>query len=111
MRKEKFIKIVKQEVAKTPLTIKGCEYAVNAETIGADGISIALTILWLRELKGYKHLIKFLKSEMKKYNEFRSFEIFVGIICKRFYQCKLEQLKKGDCVKVKIPKIKGDKIK
>lgn len=97
MRKEKFIKIVKQEVAKTPLTIKDCEYAVNRETIGADGISIALTILWLRELKGYKHLIKFLKSKMKKYYEFRSFDGMVGVICHYFYGVKLEHLKKGDC--------------
>ena len=101
MTKEWFIRYVKKAEAETPLTYEDCKRAYESRTIGADGISIALTIAWLREglptletrnKRSRRKLIRYLKSEMRLYADYGSFSPMVNVIVKHFYLCKMEQL-------------------
>ena len=98
MFKEMFIRKVKKVVE---FSLEDLEYAKNKESIGADGVSIAVAILWLRDQKKKSHssrnkkslskMIRWLKSEMRSYMDFGSWDPFVGDVCKRIYTLMYEK--------------------
>lgn len=111
--KEKYIKLVVKEWKKKSVEekLKDAKTCYDDNThLGACGIEIALTIAWLREnlvnkiskrnKKSDKLLIKWLKSNMRDYCDFGTFDSWVGEICKRFWGCEIslleEELKKSE---------------
>lgn len=103
--KEQFIKLVVECEKQEPLTIKDYDEIIDNyhKKLGADGVLIALTINWFREdlkdlslrnRKSKKKLIKWLKSEMRWYNDLGSFDPCVGDMVNRFAVCKRDKLKK-----------------
>lgn len=101
--KERFIKLVEKKNVEEQLTYSGCVKAVRKKTLGADGISIALTILDLRKdikslqprnRRSTKKLIKWLKSEMRWYADYGSFDVLVGVIVNHYYECLRDRKRK-----------------
>lgn len=99
MFKELFIRKVEKFI---PLmTLEDLKSAKDSEGIGADGVSIAVAILWLRDRKKKTHsfrnkrslskMIRWLKSEMRSYMDFGSWDPFVGDVCKRIYTLMYEK--------------------
>lgn len=98
MFKELFIRKVEKAVE---FSLEDLEYAKNKESIGADGVSIAVAILWLRDQKkkssssrnkrSLSKMIRWLKSEMRSYMDFGSWDPFVGDVCKRIYTLMYEK--------------------
>ena len=102
--KERFIKLVEKEHVEDQLTYTDCAKAVRKKTLGADGISIALTILDLRKdikslkrrnQRSTKKLIKWLKSEMRWYADYGSFDVLVGVVVKHYYECLRDRRRKA----------------
>jgi len=102
---KKYLKLLKAYIQenKNEPTLEECKEALLKETLGADGVSIGLTVLWLEEdikdkekrnKKSRKLLIKWLKSEMRPYADFGSFSPFVKDVCHRYFQCRKEHLEK-----------------
>lgn len=101
MTKNRFIKKVKKNGGLSLLTFDDLKYAVCKDSIGADGFSIAFSIIWLRDKKKKSHssrnkkslskMIRWLKSEMRSYMDFGSWDPFVGDVCKRIYTLMYEK--------------------
>lgn len=103
MSKNKFIKYVKNEKIEDKITYTDCVKALRKKTIGADGVSIALTILWLekdiKELNrrnriSCKKLIKWLKSEMREYADYGSYDPFVNKVTCQYFECLRDRRRK-----------------
>lgn len=99
MFKETFIRKVEKFI---PLmTLEDLKNAKDSEGIGADGVSIAVAIIYLRNIikdsccrrnkvSGRK-MVRWLKSEMRSYMDFGSWDPFVGDVCKRIYTLMYEK--------------------
>ena len=100
--KNKFIKYVKNEKVEDELTYEDCVKALKKKTLGADGVSIALTILWLQEdmkdecrrnRRSDRKLIKWLKSEMRWYADYGSLNPIVGRVVNEYFECLRDRRK------------------
>lgn len=98
----KILKFVKDDKIKENLTIEEIEKAIESRTIGADCISISLVIneeisnmksKSKRNRKSSKKYIKWLKSEMRSYADYCSFNPLIGDITNRYFEILLENKK------------------
>jgi hypothetical protein len=106
--KNQFINYVKKTIKKDPAfepSLEECKKAIEKQTIGADALSIAFTILWLKEdirtlqrrnRKSRNMLIKWLKSEMRWYADLGSFNPFVRDFTNKYFIYRKEYLEKEE---------------
>lgn len=104
MTRNRFIKMVVKEYEKNPFTAEQARAAANKWTLGADGISMALTIAWIRDMKpgAFRNkvsdwlLVLWLKSCMRRYADFGNFDPLAADIVRRYYTILAEKLEKKE---------------
>lgn len=104
MTRNRFIKMVVKEYENNPFTAEQARAAANKWLLGADGISMALTIAWIRDTKlsAFRDkvskwlLILWLKSCMRRYADFGIFNPLVAAIVRYYYTILAEKLEKKE---------------